>query len=227
MSEVCGGNIVQKEIFSTIEGDKYYERNKYEIRGAHNDPVIPAIAQLDLSPKKILEIGCSNGWRLNILKRSYNSNCWGIDPSAEAIERGQKDFKELNLEKGTADELSFEKQMFDMVIFACCLCYCDRSDLFKIVYEADRVLMDLGHIVIHDFHPPFPYKNKYSHYEGLYCFKMNYSTFFLWNPTYTLKYQKLFFHPPLKTGTSDDLVSVIILQKNVEPAFPENPYKIS
>ena len=30
---------------------------------------------------------------------------------------------------------------------------------FKIAYEADRVLMDLGHIVIYDFHPPFQCTN--------------------------------------------------------------------
>jgi hypothetical protein len=98
---------------------------------------------------------------------------------------------------------------------------------FKIAYEADRVIMNLGHIVIYDFHPPFQYKNKYSHYKGIYSYKMNYSNHFLWNPAYALKYQRIFFHPPLKTGAFDDLVSVMILEKNVESAFPENPGKRS
>jgi ubiquinone/menaquinone biosynthesis C-methylase UbiE len=217
----------QKEIFSKLEGNKYYERNKIKLTGPRNDPVIQAIAQLELYPKKILEIGCSNSWRLNLLKKNYNSDCWGIDPSAEAIEQGKKDFKELNLVKGTADALPYENQMFDMIIFGFCLYLCDRSDLFKIAYEADRVLLDLGHIVIYDFYPPFQYKNKYSHCKGIYSYKMNYSNLFLWNPAYTLKYQKMFFHPPLKTGTFDDLVSVMVLEKNVESAFPENPCKRS
>ena len=217
----------QKKIFSAIEGNKYYERNKNKLKGPRNDPVIQAIAQLELYPKKILEIGCSNSWRLNLLKKIYKSDCWGIDPSAEAIEQGKKDFKEVNLEKGTADALPYENQMFDMVIFGFCLYLCDRSDLFKIAYEADRVLMDLGHIVIYDFYPPFQYKNKYSHYKGIYSYKMNYSNLFLWNPAYTLKYQKMFFHPPLKKGTVDDIVSVMILEKNIECAFPDNPYKRS
>lgn len=195
--------------------------------GLRHDPVGQAIAQVDLYPKKILEIGCSNGWRLNLFKKTYKSDCWGIDPSADAIEQGKNNYKEVNLEKGTADKLPYEKQMFDMVIFGFCLYLCDRTDLFKIAYEADRVLMDLGHIVIYDFHPPFQYKNNYSHYSGLYSYKMNYSDLFLWNPAYTLTYQKMFFHPPLKTGTFDDLVSVMILEKNVESAFPENPHKRS
>lgn len=215
----------QKEIFSTSEGNKYYERNKNKLICSHDDPIVQGIAQLELCPKKILEIGCSNGWRLNLLQKIYKSDCWGIDPSTDAIQQGRKEFEEVNLEQGTADALPYDKQMFDIIIFAFCLYLCDRNDLFKIAYEADRVLMDLGHLIILDFHPPFQYRNHYAHHEGLYSYKMNYSNLFLWNPAYALKYQKMFFHPPLKTGTFDDLVSVMILEKNVEYAFPDNPYK--
>jgi hypothetical protein len=48
---------------------------------------------------------------------------------------------------------------------------------------------------------------------------------FLWNPVYILRYQKMFFHPPLNNGNTDDIVSVMILEKNVEGAFPDNPFK--
>jgi ubiquinone/menaquinone biosynthesis C-methylase UbiE len=215
----------QKEIFITVEGNKYYERNKNKLKCSDDDPIIHGITELKLHPKKILEIGCSNGWRLELLKAIYKSDCWGIDPSAEAIQAGKKEFKEVGLVKGTADALPYDNEMFDMIIYGFCLYLCDRTDLFKIAYEADRVLMDLGHIVIYDFHPPFQYKNNYSHYKGLYSYKMNYSNLFLWSPVYSLKYQKMFFHPPFKTGTFDDLVSVIILEKNAKGAFPDNPYK--
>jgi ubiquinone/menaquinone biosynthesis C-methylase UbiE len=217
----------QKKIFSTVEGDKYYERNKTKLKGSCDEPIVQAIAQLELHPKKILEIGCSNAWRLNLLNKIYNSECWGIDPSAEAIQQGKKEFKGVTLEKGTADALPYEDRMFDMIIFGFCLYLCDRNDLFKVAYEADRVLIDLGNIIIFDFHPSFPYKNPYAYHQGLYSYKMNYSNLFLWNPAYALKYQKIFFHPPLKKGTADDLVSVMILEKNMEGAFPDNPYKES
>ena len=217
----------QKDIFTNLEGDKYYERNKNKLLCSEDDPIIQTIAQLELYPKKILEIGCSNGWRLNSLNNIYKSDCCGIDPSAKAIKQGKKDFKGVNLEKGTADALPYENQMFDMIIFGFCLYLCDRSDLFKIAYEADRVLMDLGHVTIYDFHPVSQYKNRYSHHESLYSYKMDYSKLFLWNPSYTLKYQKKFFHPPLKNGTADDVVSVMALEKNVGCAFPDNPYSKS
>ncbi len=215
----------QKEIFSSLEGDRFYERNKTELTGSDADPIIQGIAQLELYPKKILEIGCSNGWRLNLLNKIYKADCWGIDPSVEAIKQGREEFKELKLETGTADALPYENQSFDMIIFGFCLYLCDRSDLFKIAYEADRVLVNLGSVIIYDFHPPSHYKNEYAHHKNLYSYKMNYSKLFLWNPAYVLKYQKMFFHPPLKKGTADDIVSVMILEKNIEEAFPDNPYK--
>jgi ubiquinone/menaquinone biosynthesis C-methylase UbiE len=217
----------QKDIFSSVEGNMFYERNKTKLKCSDDDPIIQGIAHLELYPKKILEIGCSNGWRLNLLNKIYKSYCWGIDPSADAIKQGKKEFKEVNLEKGTADALPYENQMFDMIIFGFCLYLCDRSDLFKIAYETDRVLMDLGNIIILDFHPAFQYRNPYTHHAGLYSYKMNYSNMFLWNPAYVLKYQKIFYHPPLKQGTADDMISVMILEKNVEGAFPDNPYKRS
>jgi len=214
----------QKEIFSTGEGNRYYERNKNKLTSPDKDPIIQSIAQLELSPKKVLEIGCSNGWRLHSLRQIYKSDCWGIDPSAEAIKQGRAEFREINLERGTADALPYENQIFDMIIYGFCLYLCDRSDLFKIAYEADRVLMELGNIVIYDFFSPLPYKNRYAHYEGLYSYKMNYANLFLWNPAYILKYQKIFPHPPLKNGTVDDLVSVMIIEKHTAGAFPHNPY---
>jgi len=212
-------------MFSDIEGDKYFERNKNKLVCPENDPIIQAIAQSGLIPKRIVEIGCSNGWRLDSLNRTYKSDCWGIDPSAHAIQEGRREFKELKLEKGTADALPYDNEMFDMVIYGFCLYLCDRSDLFKIAYEADRVLNNFGNIVIFDFYTTFPYRNYYAHHPGLYSYKMNYSQMFLWNPAYNLKYQKTFFHPPMKEGTADDLVSVMICEKNTEWAFPDNPYK--
>ena len=110
-----------------------------------------------------MEIGCGHGWRLNLLNKIYKSDCWGIDPSAQVINEGKKEFKGITLEKGTADALPYDKDMFDMVIFGFCLYLCDRSDLFKIAYESDRVLKDLGNIVILDFYSTLPYRNDYAH----------------------------------------------------------------
>jgi ubiquinone/menaquinone biosynthesis C-methylase UbiE len=215
----------QKEIFSTVEGDNYFGRNKHKLTSSDDDPVINAVAHLALHPKKILEIGCCNGWRLQLLKDIYAADCWGVDPSTEAIQTGRTEFKEVNLAEGTAEALPHASQMFDMIIYGFCLYLCDRSDLFKIAYEADRVLMELGHIVILDFHPPCQYRNPYAHHAGLYSYKMNYSQLFLWNPAYSLSYQKMFYHPPLTRGTADDLVSVMIVKKHTAGAFPDNPYK--
>jgi len=104
-----------------------------------------------LYPKSVLEIGCSNGYRLQKLHKTYSCSCYEIDPSDNAIKDGQKQYPTLNLYKGDATKLPFTDKKFDMVIFGFCLYLCDREDLFKIAYEADRVLKKNGHIVIYDF----------------------------------------------------------------------------
>ena len=94
-------------------------------------------------------------------------------------------FSALSLSIGTADDLHFGNDSFDTIIFGFCLYLCYKKDLFKIAYEADRCLQNEGTIIITDFYPPFPYKNRYSHREGLYTYKMNHGRMFVWNPSYT------------------------------------------
>ncbi len=219
----------QKQIFRNSEGNQWYQRNKSKLESAvcdeGNDQVLASVKALRLQPHSILEIGCSNGWRLENLRQLYNAKCYGIDPSAIAIQEGKTLFKKLCLEKGEADSLPFENDKFDLVIFGFCLYLCDRDDIFKIAFEADRVLQEKGHIVILDFHPPFPYSNEYKHYPGLFSYKMNYANIFLWNPAYFMASQIIFNH----SGTTDmnepdDRLSVSILYKCGQLAYPENPF---
>jgi ubiquinone/menaquinone biosynthesis C-methylase UbiE len=183
---------------------------------------------LDLQPKTVLEIGCSNGWRLHAINQDYRAKCFGIDPSLEAISAGRKQFPQLSLEQGTADELPYEDNTFDTVIFGFCLYLCDRKDLFKIAYEADRVLADLGNIIILDFHPTFPYRNDYSHYSELFSYKMKYSNLFSWNPIYSIMLEKVFTHSGAKQiDDPDDRLAVVILKKNLQHAYPDNPYSLA
>lgn len=102
---------------------------------------------------------------------------------------------------------------------------CDRDDLFKIAYEIDRILINRGIIIVMDFAPPFPYKNKYIHHPNVYSFKMDYSKMFSWNPFYTIIYNQLFSLTDTCYFTSpDDRLSVTVLKKEIYHAYPENPF---
>ena len=88
----------QKNIFLENEGDNWFERNK-NISKKEDDEIVKIIDYLELKYNSLLEIGCSTGYRLNLLK-SDNKDLYGIDPSAKAIEYGLKNYKNLKKRKG-------------------------------------------------------------------------------------------------------------------------------
>lgn len=218
----------QKEIFLSKEADQWFIRNNqtYENKKNESDIIIHTLKEIEIVPKKVLEIGCSNGIRLNNFNKNFGSECFGIDPSDKAIENGKKAFPNISLQIGTADLLPFADNSFDMIIFGFCLYLCDRKDLFKIAFEADRCLSNNGFLVIMDFHPPFPYKNSYTHTEDVCSYKMNYAKLFNWNPAYNEIFNTIFSHSGFsKRNIPDEKVGLTILTKNEEFAYPFEPYK--
>ncbi len=202
----------QKIAFMDGEGDAWYERNKQHIddilTGKKSDPVVEAIKLLEIVPKSVLEVGCSNGYRLNILHDLFECRCEGIDPSFVAVDDSQGRRFPVTINVGTADNLCFGNAEFDMVIFGFCLYLCDREDLFKICYEADRVLKPGGRIVIYDFYSKREYSNEYRHLPGVRSFKMDYKELFLVNPFYSLEFFRRYGDAP------DDWTAVNVLRKS-------------
>ncbi len=217
----------QKDIFRATEADQWFNRNKesYKKTEIEKDIIIQTLKEIEISPKRVLEVGCANGAKLNKLYQAFGSECVGIDPSSQAIEQGKIEFPELSLHVATADSLPFEDEKFDLIVFGFCLYLCDRADLFKIALEANRCLSDRGHLAIVDFEPPFPYKNTYAHLEGIYCYKMDYSKLFSWNPAYNQIYKNVFSHSGYAMrDIPNEKVSLTILSKTEEFAYPTNPF---
>ena len=111
---------------------------------------------------RVLEIGCGDGARLAWLKENLNAECYGVEPSSQALAAASE--KNINVQQGTAESLSFDRQSFDIVILGFCLYQCDREDLFCIAMEADRVLREPGRLMIMDFFSPNP-RGKIYHYS--------------------------------------------------------------
>ena len=124
---------MSQKVFLNKEGDNWFKRNheNFTENKLKSDPIVYLLLKNKiLVLKNILEIGCSSGYRLNYLKKyTHKGNYYyfGIDPSKEAIEHGKK-FKNISLKIGTADNLEFDNQSFDLLIFGFCLYLCDRSD---------------------------------------------------------------------------------------------------
>jgi len=216
----------QKNFFLQDEGNQWYLRNKNAVLNKSSDPVIDLLSQRQLKPKNVLEIGCCNGWRLSIIHELFHSSCYGLDPSGQAIIEGRETYPSLNLVQGTADTIPFNDKKFDLIIFGFCLYLCDRKDLFKIVYEVDKYLNEKGHLIIYDFEPPFPYKNKYQYKEGIFSYKMNYSNLFLSNPSYFLVAKNMITHSGFeKIEEPNERVSVTLMMKSTSVDYIQNPFK--
>ena len=207
----------QKNTFLSGEGNMWYQRNKsaFTTEKQKEDPVLLALEHCQIKPVRVLEIGCANGWRLAELHNRYNCETYGVDPSEEAIVDGKVQYPYMHLSVGTADDLP-RIEPVDLIVFGFCLYLCDPEDLFKIAMESHHLLKNNGYIAILDFHPPTGhYRNKYSHKEGVYSYKMNYSTIFSWHPAYIKVYEKIKSHTANNKNTfsPDELSSVQILKK--------------
>jgi ubiquinone/menaquinone biosynthesis C-methylase UbiE len=212
----------QKDVFLLGEGNAWFQRNKKFTET--DDIVLKAIKFVELScPLRILEIGCADGSRLELLKQCFSdADYYGIDPSEDAIKTGKERYN-FNLQVGTADALPFEENFFDLMMFGFSLYLCDRKDLFKIAYEADRCLHNNGYLIIKDFLPPFPYKNAYVHYDGISSYKMDYSQMFKWNPVYTEICKVISSHQGyVQREIPDERIGVTILHKNDIYTYPSD-----
>lgn len=217
----------QKKIFLDGEGDQWFNRNHQVIaeKDFSKDLIINEILDLlsnsndpahkdKKSGLRILEIGCGEGIRLGYLKDIHGFDCYGVEPSKKAVEKAKSNG--VNAKIGSADCLPFDDKYFDILIFGFCLYLCDRRDLFRIASEANRVLDAVGYVIIFDFYYTGKYKrNPYSHFDGIYSYKMDYRKLFTWHPYYECYNHKILDHSKLKISDQiNDWVSLSVLRKN-------------
>ena len=210
----------QKNIFLKSEADAWFARNKKNLskRNFEDDNIVRAISDISKSSSntmlKILEIGCGGGERLSYISNSINCSVSGVDPSLDAVNHCK--LNNIDAIVGTADSLTHKDNAFDIVIFGFCLYLCDRSDLFRISTEADRVLKKEGWIIIQDFFAESPIQNEYHHTSGIKSYKMDYKTLFAWHPDYTCYQTKVYHHESqVFTDSSNEWVETSVIRKKI------------
>lgn len=207
--------MMQKKIFIENEGNAWFERNCAS--AVKVDPASILLKKyFDNKQGNILEIGCSDGRNLQPLQGER----YGIDPSSKAIEAGKIKYPDMHLFAGTADNLPFEDNFFDVVFFGFCLYLVDRQDLFKVASEANRVLKNQGFVIVKDFDAPFPIKRQYCHYDGIYSYKQNYENIFLSHPIYTMV-EKISYSHQGSSFVSDinERIATTVLYKDINKAY--------
>ncbi len=217
----------QDKIFLEKEGDSYFKRNMFKrsISKFEDFPILKLAEIFNLKPKKVLEVGASDGFLLSYMHEKHKAECCGLEPSQEAINFGKQKYPYINFFRGTADSMPFKDEEFDSVLINGVLLLIDRNQLLKSISEIDRVLADKGFLLIGDFLPPTPMKVKYHHLpnEDVWTFKQDYSKIFLSTNLYHLLGMFNLNDKNEITYQTNDTArcAVFILQKN------KNQYTIS
>ncbi len=170
----------QDTYFFRGEGDQWFLRNKDALGSARLDPPLYLVEQYGLRPKTVLEIGCSNGFRLDALNKQFGSQAVGVEPSLQAIADGRKKYKKVRFVRGVASKVPLKEQ-FDLVIVNYVLHWVSREEFFRALAEIDRLVRPGGHLIIGDFGPDYPTRKPYHHAKkgSMYTWKVDYERIFV------------------------------------------------
>tara|TARA_Y100000294_G_C8427190_1_gene285242 strand:- start:57 stop:725 length:669 start_codon:yes stop_codon:yes gene_type:complete len=209
--------------------NKWFSRNKKHILNKMSDKYDEKIDDLiktnNLKAKNILELGCSNGYKLIKYKELLKSkNCYGIDVSKKAILDGKKRYKGLKLLNYSSLEINKIKLKFDLVICGFFLYQLDRDYIFQQFDLIYKKLNENGLLLIRDFDPLFKHTNMDFNNKKLNTYKMSYDNFLIESGLFEMIYKIKY-----KTLTSDkkkfksDKISYSLFRKiNFKKSYPEN-----
>ena len=178
--------MTQKSTFLNSEGDAWFNRNRQSVETKYQYPELDFIAshfiEFNRSKKlQFLEVGCAAGHKTQYLQSILeNSIGFGIDPSPQAIESAIQrsviiNNKDLNFKIGTADNLEYPANYFDLIFFGFCLYLVEDELLDKVFENLNISLKKNSYVAILDFDAGAVYRNPYSHKEGIFSYKRKYS----------------------------------------------------
>jgi SAM-dependent methyltransferase len=220
--------MTQDEIFLLGEGNRWLARNEFVLNDKQRlalDPVIRVLDLIAMAPTDVLEIGASNGYRLQEIHSRYDCRVTAVEPSDEAIKNGQAKYPTVRFLRGTAGQLPLtEEGEFDLVIVNFVFHWVDRTRLLRSAAEIDRILKDGGYLLIGDFLPARPQRIAYHHLPGedLWTYKQNYSEIFLASNLYQIVGAFPFDHSTQEMRSdiaSSDRTQVILLRKHLRELY--------
>lgn len=215
-----------KNLLLVKNKNNWFYRNKKNIINQNNDEYINELIRINnLKAKNILEIGCSNGYKLIKYKELLKSNnCFGVDLSKEAILDGKKRYKNLKLLNLSSLGINKIKLNFDLIICGFFLYQLDRNLIFQQFDLIYKKLNKNGYLLIRDFDPLFKHTNTDFNNKKLRTFKMNYDNLLTESGLFELIYKiKYNMKAKDKKKFKSDKISYSLFRKiDFIESYPEN-----
>ena len=140
-------NTFQEDTWSNDFGKEYTDRNTFtpeEVDNLYIENYGVSRTQLNsefldnLELNRILEVGCNVGNQLHVLKKNGYSDLWGIELQDYAVEVARKRTSGFNIVKGTAFDIPFKDNFFDLVFTSGVLIHISPDDIDKVLDEMYR-----------------------------------------------------------------------------------------
>ncbi|OGL88692.1 methyltransferase type 11 [Candidatus Uhrbacteria bacterium RIFCSPLOWO2_02_FULL_49_11] len=143
-----GADYTERNNYDPAAFDAFYQQIYGVARSTMNDEFLSPISP----PKKgeikegvskeqwnILEVGCNVGNQLNLLQQQGYKNLYGIEIMEYAVERAKQLTKGINIVQGSAFDLPFKNNYFDLVFTSGVLIHIHPDDVKKAMAEIVRV----------------------------------------------------------------------------------------
>ena len=182
-----GKEYTERNSYSTKDWDDFYRRIWGVTRSALNEEFLAAIPR----DAKILEVGCNVGQQLRHLQLMGFKNLYGIEIQRYAVEKAKHSTEGINIIGGSAFDIPFQSEWFDVVFTSGVLIHIHPSNLNKALSEIYRCSKKF--IWGFEYYAPELTEIEYRGNKGV-----------LWKADYALLYQKAF----------DDLK--IVKQRNIK-----------
>lgn len=129
-----GEKYIERNSFSLSDLDKLYEEKYGITRTLLNEEFLNG-----LDPSiKILEVGSNIGLQLALLQKMGFENLYGIEINKKAIELSKKFTKGINIIWGSAFDIPFKDEYFDIVFTSGVLIHINPHDIEKVLKEIHR-----------------------------------------------------------------------------------------
>ena len=162
-------------------------------------------------PLTVIELGASNGWRLDGLRRIAPAHRYiAVELSGEAVQAGRAAYPEIKFLEASIAAVPRPDACADLIIISFVLHWISREELPGVVAEVDRLLAPGGVLVIADFWPSENRTVAYHHRSGVWSFKTDYSLLWAAGETYALDTVT-----PFPDAGNGERCAVWMLRKNV------------